>query len=102
MNTPIKWKRVPGGVAKISIVGGACMKSEDGRFVIYVTRYLQGERGRRSYVYHYAGIDYWIPSKGQRYTQIMYTQGGMRREYSSNKDTGIKAVETWAASHPKA
>lgn len=100
----IKWKKVPGGIAKIGITGGACMVSEDGRFAIYVRRYLQGNPGNRSYAYHYQAVDYGIGSNnktGGVNTTITFMQGGMKREYSYNKDTVLKAAETWAASHPR-
>jgi hypothetical protein len=96
----LKWKKFPGGAAKIGIVGGPYAKTEDGRFMIFVRRYLQGEPGARSYAYHFSAVDYSIPNKGNRWTDIPIHQGGINREHSSNPKTVMAAVEKWAAEHP--
>jgi len=95
----IKWIKFPGGAAKIAVVGGPYAKSEDGRFMVYVRRYLQGEPGNRTYSYHFSGVDYGIPSKGARFTEIPIIQGGLNTEYASNPKKVMASVEKWAAEH---
>jgi hypothetical protein len=101
--TAIKWKRYPGGVANITRTpgGGAYAKSEDGRFLIHVSRYLRGDPGDRSYVYHFSAVDYSIPSGGQRFTNIPVDRGGgFKSDTSTNVKHVMEAVEKWAREHP--
>ena len=81
---------------------GPYSKTEDGRFMIYVSRYLQGQPGNRSYVYHFSAVDYGIPSGGYRFTNIPICQGGsgFKTEHSTNVKTVFAAVEKWAQEHP--
>src|SRR5271170_6870016 len=56
----IRWVRAPGRVASITRTpgGGVFARSADGRFVIWVRRYLGGDPGARSYRYYFAATDY--------------------------------------------
>lgn len=96
----IKWTRYPGGIAKITRTpgGGAYAKSADGRFMIFVSRYLRGDPGYRAYVYHFSAVDYSIPSAGQRFTSVPIKGG---RAYSQNVDDVMASVEQWNSEHPK-
>ena len=96
----LHWKKFPGGAAKIGIIGGPYAKTEDGRFMIFVRRYLQGQPGDRSYAYHFSAVDYSIPSKGNRWTDIPIHMGGFANDHSSNPKTVVTAVEKWAHEHP--
>ena len=102
-SSTLKWKKYPGSVAKMTQTGmGPYSKTEDGRFMIYVSRYLQGQPGNRSYVYHFSAVDYGIPSGGYRFTNIPIFQGGsgFKTEHSTNVKTVFAAVEKWAQEHP--
>jgi hypothetical protein len=100
--TAIHWKKFPGSVAQMTRVPGGSLysKSADGRFMIFVTRSLQGQPGDRSYVYHFSAVDYWIPSSGNRFTNIPIQQPGGSRENSSNVKRVFESVEKWAHEHP--
>jgi len=97
----IRWKRYPGRTAEICRTpgGGPYAKSEDGRFVIWVSRYLGGDAGRRSYSFHFSAVDYGIPSGGQRFTNVTMSRG---RDSSTDVKNITAAVERWAQDHPTA
>ena len=96
----IRWKMIPGGAAEISRTpgGGPYAKSEDSRFIIWVSRYLP--RGGRSYSYHFSAVDYGIPSGGHRFSKVpIGTPGGWQSDASTNVKLVKAAVERWAQSH---
>ena len=99
---PIRWKNYPGGAAEISRTpgGGPYAKSEDGRFIIWVSRSMGGPPGDRSYRYHFGGVDYGIPSGGQRFTDVPIKQGDWTSESSTNPAAVMAAVERWALERP--
>lgn len=98
---PIRWKRYPGGAAEIGRTpgGGPYAKSDGGRFVIWVSRYMGGPPGDRSYRYSFSAVDYEIPSGGQRFTRVPLERGA---DSSMNVKKVIAAVERWAEDHPSA
>lgn len=97
----LQWKKFPGGAAKIGIIGGPYAKTEDGRFMVYVRRSMQGNPGDRSYVYHFSAVDYSIPNKGNRWTDIPIHQGGgFMSDSNQNVKKVFEAVEKWAHEHP--
>ncbi len=99
--TAIQWKKFPGSLASMTRSGGApYAKSQDERFMVFVNRYLQGQPGDRSYVYHFSAVDYGIPSGGYRFTNIPIHAPGGNREYSSNVKLVFASVEKWAHEHP--
>ena len=99
----IRWKKYPGGAAKICQTpgGGPYAKSEDDRFVVWVSRYRRGDRGYRSYSYHYRAVDYGLPSGEQRFTDIpIHLPGTFPVATSTNVRKVMAAVDRWALLHP--
>jgi hypothetical protein len=45
-------------LVKAQVMGGAYIKSPDGRFVIFARRYRKGDRGFRHYVVWYTTVEY--------------------------------------------
>lgn len=94
-NPGIKWKRTLGGAAKAATSGGGIYAiSEDGRFIVTVTRRMAGDPGRRSYHYTFSVVDYQTPSEGRHYTNLVIDHpGGVPREGTSDPKKALAAAE---------
>ena len=45
-------------LAKAQVMGGAYLRSEDGRFVIFAIRYRKGDKGFKRYAIWYSTVEY--------------------------------------------
>jgi hypothetical protein len=95
----IRWIRSPGKLRDLATLpgGGIYAKSSDGRFIIWVRKFITGDKGYRKDLFIYSIADYALPSAGQRYTEVPIRAPGA---------TVLKKVEeiaeAWAAEHPVA
>jgi hypothetical protein len=91
---PIRWKKYPGGVAEIGRTpgGGPYAKSDGGRFVIWVNRFMGPPSSNRSWRHFFIAYDYGLPSGGERFTCVPL--GGVD---PMNIKQVLAAVERWAS-----
>ena len=93
----IKWKKTP--LNSIKGDSGIYARSEpDGRFLVHVHRWRNGQPGDRKYTLLYSAVDYQTPSGSKHYSNIPIP--GRSENNSVNVDKVFAAVEKWAHEHP--
>ncbi len=95
----LHWRKTP--LNSIKGDSGIYARSEpDGRFLVFVRRWRNGQAGDRRYTLFYWAVDYQTPSAGKRYTHVPL-QGGSGPEHESVSAPKVfAAVEKWAHDHP--
>jgi len=94
--SPLRWRKYPGGRAKLAQLPGGkpYAKSEDGRFIIWVSRYRRAAQGDAHY---FSAVDYATPS-GKKSHAIVPIRSAT--DSTSSLEQVIAAVERWRGEHP--